>query len=122
VECTLTLRVGDRETSKADAGEANFEEPFKAAYSDGLKRAARRFGVARYLGTPEGSTRQSGTTQPQQEASTTFLEDVKEEFGYDPDQVVDILGITTVRIATLTKDEKNRAWQKIKVLAESTPF
>lgn len=129
VECTLTLRVGDRETSKADAGEANFEEPFKAAYSDALKRAARRFGVARYLGMPErGQQRQpeprNASVQNPEPGKPSFLADVKEAWGYDPDQVVDILGVPLDRAKTLNREQQSRAWAKIKKTHEESgvPF
>ncbi len=48
VECTLTV-LG---VSKSDVGQTNeggFADPLKAAYSDALKRAAVKFGIARHL-------------------------------------------------------------------------
>ncbi len=48
VECTLTV-LG---VSKSDVGQTNeggFADPLKAAYSDSLKRAAVKFGIARHL-------------------------------------------------------------------------
>ena len=67
---------------------------------------------------------QQGQRQPtnQADGETTFLADVKEAFGFDPDQVVDTLGIPLTRIVALTRDEKNRAWAKIRTIAEGMPF
>lgn len=48
VVCTLTVYG----VSKTDVGEANtegFADPLKGAFSDALKRAAVKFGIARYL-------------------------------------------------------------------------
>jgi hypothetical protein len=139
VECTLT--IGN--VSKADAGEADFAEPFKAAYSDALKRAARRFGVARYLAQSPDQPRvkfagpPSSNVQPPEpdvvnvpqpepgeeveppRPTDKFLADIKESWSYDPDQVLDILGITMDRVKALTHDQQNRAWAKIRETAET---
>ena len=53
VLCQLTVRVGDRTTTKSDVG-GQSEQPDegdrdKAAVSDALKRAAVKFGIGRYL-------------------------------------------------------------------------
>ena len=52
VECALTIyNPNEGSIRKVEVGEATAEdgEAFKAGYSDSLKRAARRFGVGRYL-------------------------------------------------------------------------
>jgi hypothetical protein len=53
VICRLSVRIGDEWVTKSDVGSPS-EQPdehdrMKAAFSDALKRAAVRFGVARYL-------------------------------------------------------------------------
>jgi hypothetical protein len=48
-----------------------------------------------------------------------FLADIKESWSYDPDQVLDILGITMDRVKALTHDQQNRAWAKIRETAET---
>lgn len=52
LECKLTITLpSGEEVSKVDVGEARGEEEaVKSLYSDALKRAARRFGIARELG------------------------------------------------------------------------
>lgn len=57
VECTLEVAIDDHWVSKADVGYPNEardadnpdKEPYKAAYSDAIKRAAVQFGVGRYI-------------------------------------------------------------------------
>lgn len=57
VECTLSLSLGGQWVSKSDVGYCNDakdadnaeKEPWKAAYSDALKRAAVQFGIGRYI-------------------------------------------------------------------------
>ena len=49
VECTLYLRVGDEWIGKTDVGVPSNYEPQKGVYSDALKRAAVRWGIAREL-------------------------------------------------------------------------
>ena len=57
VECTLALRIDGDWVSKADVGYPNEakdadnpeKEPWKAAYSDSLKRACVQHGIGRYL-------------------------------------------------------------------------
>lgn len=57
VECTLSIRFDGEWVSRSDIGYPNEakdadnadKEPWKAAYSDSLKRAAVQFGVARYI-------------------------------------------------------------------------
>ncbi len=57
VECRLMVRLLDGWVTKADVGYPNEgkdadnpdKEPFKAAYSDALKRAAIQFGIGRYI-------------------------------------------------------------------------
>lgn len=57
VECTLRVRYGDEWVEKADVGYPNeakdannaAKEPWKAAYSDALKRAAVQHGIGRYI-------------------------------------------------------------------------
>lgn len=53
VQCTLSVRIGDKWVSKQDVGSES-EQPdagdrLKSAYSDALKRAAIKFGIGRYL-------------------------------------------------------------------------
>lgn len=53
VQCTLRVRIGRSWIAKSDVGSPS-EQPdsgdrMKAAFSDGLKRAAVRFGIGRYL-------------------------------------------------------------------------
>lgn len=57
VECRLRVRYGDEWVEKSDVGYPNeakdaanaAKEPWKAAYSDALKRAAVQHGVGRYI-------------------------------------------------------------------------
>ena len=57
VECTLSIWVGNEWIHRADIGYCNSaddadddaQEPYKAAYSDALKRAAVQFGIGRHL-------------------------------------------------------------------------
>lgn len=57
VECTLSLRIDGEWAGKADVGYPNDakdadnpdKEPWKAAYSDALKRAAVQWGIGRYI-------------------------------------------------------------------------
>ena len=57
VECTLTLITAEDVITRADVGYPNEardadnadKEPFKAAYSDALKRCAVQFGIGRYI-------------------------------------------------------------------------
>lgn len=57
VECTLRVRYDDEWVEKADVGYPNeakdannaAKEPWKAAYSDALKRAAVQHGIGRYI-------------------------------------------------------------------------
>lgn len=49
VECTLFIKFGDEWIGKTDAAEETKIEPVKGAYSDALKRAACKWGIAREL-------------------------------------------------------------------------
>ena len=57
VECTLSIRIDGEWVSRSDVGYPNEakdadnpdKEPWKAAYSDSLKRAAVQWGVGRYI-------------------------------------------------------------------------
>lgn len=57
VECTLSLLIDGQWVAKSDVGYPNEardadnpeKEPWKAAYSDSLKRAAVQFGIGRYI-------------------------------------------------------------------------
>jgi hypothetical protein len=57
VECQLSIRDGGDWVTRADVGYPNEsrdadnpeKEPYKAAYSDALKRAAVQFGIGRYI-------------------------------------------------------------------------
>lgn len=57
VECTLSIRIDGEWAGKADVGYPNEakdadnpdKEPWKAAYSDALKRAAVQWGIGRYI-------------------------------------------------------------------------
>jgi hypothetical protein len=59
-------------------------------------------------------------TQPRERE--VFLTDIKEAWGFDPDQVLDILGVTMDRLGTLARDDQNRAWAKLKETHEGLPF
>jgi len=135
VECRLTVQEGNGEPiTKRNIGEAAGEdEAAKAAYSDAFKRAARAFGIGRYLGMKEPRQPRQETAQPEprnasvqnpEPGKPSFLADVKEAWGYDPDQVVDILGVSLGRAKTLNREQQSRAWAKIKKTYEESgvPF
>ena len=70
VVCTLYIKVGEEWIGKTDIGtESNFEGD-KGAYSDALKRAAVRWGIARELyGDTPPQKQQSAKRSPQQQTS-----------------------------------------------------
>jgi hypothetical protein len=49
VVCQLRVRVGDHWISRQDVGSPSQQDATKGAYSDALKRAARKYGVGLYL-------------------------------------------------------------------------
>ncbi len=86
-------------------------------------------GVGRYLGKRgRGQQRRpehrKASVQNPDPGKPSFLADVKEAWGYDPDQVVDILGVPLDRAKTLNREQQSRAWAKIKKTHEESgvPF
>jgi hypothetical protein len=49
VVCQLRIRVGDHWMSRQDVGSPSQQDATKGAYSDALKRAARKYGIGLYL-------------------------------------------------------------------------
>lgn len=47
--CTLSIKIGDQWVSKTDVGAATDYESLKGGASDALKRAAKQWGIGRYL-------------------------------------------------------------------------
>lgn len=138
VECRLSVDMGEEVIVKHNVGEAaNESEAAKAAYSDAFKRAARAFGVARYLALDE----QPQTQQPRQEPAppeqgygrapstketidtpSEFWAHAKSKYGLAPDQVCQILGVTTGIIANSTEAELSMAAADLASRTDDLPF
>ncbi len=91
VRCELTVFVDDAFISKQDVGEADTDagEAYKAAWSDSLKRAARRFGVGRYLAFKEPDAAQRRVAPPAQQSPTAEAVKKKLEQGSTDGAAVD---------------------------------
>lgn len=118
VECRLTIN----EMTKSNVGEADEEdEAVKAAYSDAFKRAARAFGIARYLnlgGRPDRApTRQPQRQEPRQKPQDStpakggittpqaFWAKARGEYNLTRERVLEILNVDHDAIANATPAE-----------------
>lgn len=74
IECTLYIRMDGEWIGKTDAAEETKVEPVKGAYSDALKRAACKWGIARELYREGTALDEDEAIMPQPEVPVTRAE------------------------------------------------